>query len=112
MNRRSLLAAPAALALGSVPALAETETPIERMFKEWERVEALEQQGYTDDLPDAAMKPIINERRRIEAAMLALPCECGEDWIRKISAVSCFGIFEAGDTEYWQLWAEARALVA
>lgn len=114
MNRRSLLAAPAALALGAVPALAEAETPILRLYRQHKDIieaakrHVLVSTGLATD--DEYERLFYGPAYEIEKEMMALPCTCAADFAAKVIVDTVEGN-QFSDWETGTLWAEARALV-
>ncbi len=122
INRRTLLtAAPiaalsSALLAGDVNAavaqvLAESDTPVMRLFREWERlIETALRDGCTDDgnADDAYWDPVFD----IEGRIMVTPSQDARDWIAKALAKSNSGRVELDSSKYNpELWAEARAMV-
>lgn len=93
-SRRTFLtratAVPAALAAGSAPALASTESPIVRLFREWEALMDLaNRRGLTDEEGDA----LDQQRGPIQAALLAEPATDLRDLAIKVLVDSGEGTF-------------------
>lgn len=117
MKRRALLKSlqvVAALpALAVVPALAETETPILRLFREHREImdaAARYTPVSTGKAEDEEMDRLFYQRADwIEAELMALPCTCAADFAAKVIVDTVKGgLFS--DWETGALWVEARAL--
>lgn len=112
-SRRNLLKALPAVAVlpavAAVPVLAATETPVMRLYREWEHVRSLKKAQMSDDEYDA----LLDRQIGLEDEMIITPAQNASDWAMKIMAYSCLG--ESGLPDHHDnpaLWAEARALVA
>lgn len=93
-TRRSLLRAAPALLAPSVlagPALAETDTPILRLFREWDALQA-----YWNGAPEDEEDALLAEDTRLESAIEAEPVTCLADLAAKIVVASCYGDFAPG----------------
>lgn len=124
MKRRSLLKAlPAAVVAGAAPAAAlcvvdPAETPVMRLFREWEVARDREIQLNNDlrlgDAEDALVDAAGDYRHEIEVRMLAEPSQSGKDILAKIAAWTFYGefTFDGGDERLVPVWDEIRALVA
>ncbi|MFB2595451.1 hypothetical protein ACEYYB_11430 [Paracoccus sp. p4-l81] len=112
MNRRDLLTAvPVAVAALAVPAAAEVETPVMRLFREWQAARDAEEATASAD--EAAYDAAWEVRYAVEKRLMAEPSQNGRDWMLKVCAWSYWGEGGGPDTrEAPQLWAEARALIA
>lgn len=117
MNRRSLLKAlPAAVVAGAAPAAAlciadPAETPVMRLFREWEA--AVAAHGAMSDDQHEASDEAYSQICDIESEMLREPCQTAQDFTAKIIAWTGEGVHTLPDaTDNPGLWAEARALVA
>lgn len=119
LYRRDILGALTSTpALVASPASAQaSETTILRLFHEWEasRQRELDFWQHSEDTPenDAISDLLVEETENIKDAILALPCQDARDFIAKIVASSCFGVWalpsESSDPAFW---GEARALIA
>lgn len=111
MNRRQVIAAPAALALGTIPAAADGDTEIMRLFRQREAIRKASI-GYvcvTDD-EDEEMEAMFWRRAdQIEDEMMALPCTCAADFAAKVITDTARGEIYS-DWETGAIWKEARAL--
>lgn len=111
MNRRSLLTAAAAVPFAALPAVAQAETPVERIFREWQAARNVEEATSGDD--DAVYEAAWQARFAVEERLMAEPSQNRRDWMLKICAWSYWGEGGGPDRiESPQLWAEARALIA
>ncbi|SIT75316.1 hypothetical protein [Pontibaca methylaminivorans] len=110
MNRRTFLAAaPAAAAGGVLPASAEPETPVMKLFREWQRLESAAHAAEGDEYERLHDLRWENEKR-----MIREPSRSALDVLLKITAWTGFG---EGDLEHDSpyipiIWEEARALVS
>lgn len=121
-NRRHLLSGipafgfGALIAAGATPvqvAAAPTETPVRKLFREWQRLYEIEKQVHeaSPTGSDADTRAATEALMAIEKQMMEIPSTGAEDWMFKMSAISCFGIFPP-ESEDDPIWVEARALVA
>ncbi len=117
LSRRSLLTAlpatGAALAVAA-PAEAESQTPVMQLFGQWCRMrDRLERISETVDpgrLTNDRMDRLYAPRDRIEARILAEPCQTAGDFAAKMIIETCLG----GLAVQWEnnpVWQEARFLV-
>ncbi|RWR08502.1 hypothetical protein [Paenirhodobacter populi] len=114
VSRRNLLTAALAAPLAAVPAVAvaETETPVMALFREWTEAKAAENAivASTDD--EAVHDKAWNDRFAVELRLMKEPAQNALDWALKICAWSNFGDGVCQDRfENPALWIEARALV-
>ena len=116
MDRRSFMAAAPALALvGAGTAEAATrETPILRLFREYEAITEAAGvhvcSGTGKDEDEELERLFYRERDQIEGEMMALPCTCAADFAAKVIVDTCKG----GLYSNWEtgaIWIEARALI-
>lgn len=115
INRRTLITtAPLvgfAAAVAAIPAAAEAETPIMRLFRQREAIRKASI-GYvcvTDD-EDAEMEDLFWRRAdQIEDELMALPCTCAADFAAKVITDTSRGEIYS-DWETGAIWKEARAL--
>lgn len=111
MNRRAFLAAaPAAVVLPCLAAGAE-ETPIMKLFREWQILFAEEKRIFASDVGEDAEDAIIELISAKQDALLAEPALAPTDWIAKATVVSEFGVWCLDGERCDELWAEARVLV-
>lgn len=117
MNRRTLLAALPAAAVVPGAALAEAETPIVRLYREYNRITDAAHAhfeagtGFEGKDEDEEMDRLFyNQRGQIEAEMMALPCTCAADFAAKVIVDTAQGSLYS-DWNTGPLWAEARALI-
>lgn len=109
MNRRQIIAAPAALALGAVPAAADGETPVKRLYREWLAQERLLPQ--VEGRPQAEIDAAYDLAHDMLNMLLAEPSQTPGD-----TALKLFAAIENADMFFHEpfkdaLYAEARALV-
>ncbi|RME99984.1 MAG: hypothetical protein D6773_12135 [Alphaproteobacteria bacterium] len=103
VTRRAALAAP--LVLLPRNTFARTESPILRLFHEYERLRpALEAAG-----DEAEADRLYDRMSVLEAEMMALPSVTAADFAAKTIRDSCRGVMFS-DWETGGLWIEARAL--
>ena len=109
ITRRSLLTALPAIGMAGSMACATTvsaepQTPIMRLFREWDghRVVANE-----IDAPEAEGEAASDRCSQIKAAMMIPPSTCMADFAAKLITDSSDGIFETGEA----LLVEARMMV-
>lgn len=119
MNRRGLLtAAPAfgfagLLAAGAVPAIAETETPVMRMFREWQPLAAWLNGSKGQGAPEALLNRVNDQRIDLEDQMMEEPAQSAADVLAKMTARTHFGEDEMMSAQHLpQVWAEARQMIA
>lgn len=118
MNRRKLLtAAPAfgfaGLLAGAVPAIADTETPVMRMFREWQPLSAWLNGPDSNDVPEAEFDRINGERIDLENRIMDVPAQGPGDVLAKMLARTNYGEDEMLDSKHLpQVWAEARQMLA
>ncbi|MDQ7264074.1 hypothetical protein NM680_19980 [Paracoccus sp. PS-1] len=118
MKRRDLMRlAPAALVAGAAPAVGAAgveETPVMKLFREWQVAHDAEVVAFREsDTGECAMCEAATDRRTsVEKRLIAAPCEGLGDWALKVMAWTCFGDFTIEDScGRHDLWAEARALI-
>lgn len=111
-NRRALLkSAPAVaglMAVGAAPAVAQGETPVAALFREWRAAQALCDAASNDEYAAAH-----DHRWGIEQKLVAETSQNLRDVMLKLMAWSSYGEGEIEGESPWlvQTWAEARALV-
>lgn len=112
MNRRQIIAAPAVLALGAVPAVADGETEILRLFRQREAIrKAAMALVCVTDAEDAELEDLFWRRAdEIEDELMSLPSTCAADFAAKVITDTARGELFS-DWETGALWKEARALV-
>jgi len=121
MNRRDLLTAALAAPLAAVPAVAvaETDTPVMALFREWNKALADERdldaqyRKQPCDEIEALADAAADRRYQIELQMIEVKSEDARDVLAKIAAWTDYGVFQfdEGDKRLTHVWAEARALV-
>lgn len=118
MQRRDhLTAAPAfgfagLLATGAVPAIAETETPVMRMFREWQPLAAWLNGPEGQGAPEAAFNRANEQRIDLEGRMMEEPARSAADVLAKMTARTHFGEDEMMSAAHLpQVWAEARQMI-
>lgn len=115
MNRRAFLsAAPAALAAGPAAALCildPDDTPVMRLFREWEaKFNWIESES--DELSDAEIIPHCRQNDEQARRLVGLRCETPRDFAAKLIAATLNGNHDLSDLQAGRdLLAEARALV-
>lgn len=113
-TRRALLTSAPVAAVTTAPVAyaAEGETPIMRLFREWDAAQAAEDAAYAAGESDENCDAKSNIRSALEKQMMATPSEDARDFLCKIAAQTAFGAFSLDDDERNPaLWAEARALI-
>lgn len=110
-NRRALLKAAPAIAIlpavAAVPALASAETPVMRLFREWQPLAAWLNGPEGDAAPEADFNRVNLARLALEDRMVAEPARNAEDVLIKIATYTHFGEGEVPP----QVWPEVRALI-
>ncbi|WP_424944304.1 hypothetical protein [Aliiroseovarius crassostreae] len=113
MKRRDLIvatvAAAAAMPIPGSASTANTLTPVAMLFEEWSRNwDCTTSTPLTDEEGDKALEVISN----LEKQILKEPCQCPEDFIRKVVALSAYGEWMLPDKrEKPSIWAEAKAFI-
>lgn len=114
MKRRQLLKlAPAALAVGAAPALAVEETPVMKLFREWEPLYQFVGTSASNGMPEEEWNQLHDRVWDIADLIVSTPAQTAQDFIAKVICNTVWG--EHGLPDEGQnpsLWAEARALVA
>lgn len=118
MNRCALLSlAPAALSSAAAPAAAlgvvdPTDTPVMRLFREWElAIDAYRAAEATDPLGTLTVQTY-EAQGDLERSILETPCLTARDFTAKVIAWTDCGEHDLPDrAENQTLWAEARALI-
>lgn len=110
MNRRDLMKlAPAALAVGAVPAVAE-ESPIAAMHREITALQTVLRGE--NDLTAADAERMCSRMMELADAIADLPARNADDMLRKIMGQTVNGDHDIGDGPNSEaIWAEARALI-
>lgn len=118
INRRALLSALPAAALVPAAALSGevlppiTETPVMRLFREWDAIYQF-QNGETGHLTDDEFNTYSDRRIEMEDRVLGMPVEGPSDFAAKVVMLTNYGDHDLRSPEYYpEFWAEARALVA
>lgn len=90
VTRRTLLRASPAFCVGLLPAqaAADADTPILRLFREWDALQA-----YWNGAPEDEEDALLAEDTRLESAIEAEPVTCLADLTAKIVVSSCYGDF-------------------
>ncbi|UFS66560.1 hypothetical protein LO749_18825 [Paracoccus denitrificans] len=115
-NRRSLLKlapmVPVAAAIG-VPAFAAAEeTPVMKLFREWEAAMA-DMAARMDVMSDADFVTLDGQIDKLESEILDEPAQTAQDFIAKIVSWTHGGKFSLPKhSDAPEFWAEACALVA
>lgn len=114
MNRRHLLtAAPVAgivaVIAGAAPVEANAETRIAALFREWRVLEA--QICDSDDLSDDQLAALNERRGDIEYEIWAIEATTPIDALRKVCALTVFGVYGEGDFGLQGVWNDARRLL-
>ena len=107
MIRRALLRAmPAALAVAASPSAAlcvadPAETPIMKLFREWESLFKIEQAVHKASATgvDAETMAATANLTALHDEVVSTPCKCARDWMMEAAAVSCFGL--CPDELFW-----------
>lgn len=112
MNRRTVLGmAPAAIAVGVVPAFAQTDTPVMALFRKWERFNAQMNGGEARALDDEEFDARMQDLNELGQRLMETPAQNAQDIVAKVISWTDSGGFELpGNDE--PFWAEARAVVA
>lgn len=119
VNRRSLmgaaLVAPVAMATvapAGSSCVAEGQTPVAALFREWQAAKIAEEAAFAASGDDAEGQQEWAARVALEKRLMEAPATSATDWAMKITAWCNFGE-SASQTEKEnpQLWAEARQLV-
>ena len=82
------------------------ETPVLRLFREWEAMCAAHD-AMPGDIPDEAFY----ERHALELRMLSTPSTCAADFAAKVVAVTHWGGCALDECGAPEIWAEARQLL-
>lgn len=111
VSRRALLAAFPATATGAAlglpqPAQASTDTPIMRLYRQWEQARSDCNYAFDEECDRC-----VDLMGALEDQMLDLRCECIGDLAAKIAALTSWGDFGVIPDEV-KLWEEIRALIA
>lgn len=119
MNRRRILKGlPAAIAVGASPAAAlgigvPAETPVAKLFREWQVVTKQSAEASERLAPEAEVDAIVNLQTKIEDKIAATPAQTVLDFAMKVYARSTGGVVPLPTLdEMPEFWAEARAFVA
>ncbi|WP_420023243.1 hypothetical protein ACN9JG_00050 [Cereibacter azotoformans] len=108
LNRRAVLASP--LALAAVPAaIAQAqphETPVLRLFREWEAMHA-RNDALPGDVPDAMLDELLS----LEQELRSTPSEGVADFAAKVVAFTFWGGATLSEDYAPEIWEEARALL-
>lgn len=111
--RRSFLAAaPAAAVTGALPAAAETDTPVMRLFREWRAFTEWLEGPQSNSVPQAEYNAMCGQAAEMLDEIIAAPSMRHAD-----TALKLFAVIENGELLYDMrhkdaLYSEARALVA
>lgn len=108
MNRRSFLCAAPAVGLAFPLASFAEDTPILALFRKWDE---LYQRGYDLSFTEDEVNDNIDEIRRIELEMMALPVKGLADFAAKVAAYTNYGDFGLTPEGGHDLIAEAKALL-
>ncbi|MEL5876050.1 hypothetical protein [Cereibacter sphaeroides] len=105
VTRRAALAGPLAVAalapaFNGVPALAQDDTPVLRLYRQWEAMRAAED-AVLGEVPQAML----------EARLLKAPSVCAADFAAKLAAFTCWGECVLTAMDAVQIWDEARMLL-
>ncbi|MGC9448569.1 hypothetical protein [Cereibacter johrii] len=110
LNRRAVLTS--SLALAALPATAKAspqETPVLRLFRRHEaldaRIEAL-----PGDVPEEVINAAIDELYALEQTLEDTPSQCALDIVAKVAVASRYGLFDAGSDDDL-VWKEARTML-
>ncbi|WP_287885980.1 MULTISPECIES: hypothetical protein [Paracoccus] len=116
MKRRDLMRlAPAALVAGAAPAVRAAgveETPVMKLFREWEHLHQFVCTSASNDMPDEEWNPLHDRVWDIADQIFATPAQTAQDFIAKVICNTVWG--EHGLPDEGQnpaLWTEARALI-
>lgn len=115
-SRRNLLKALPAVAVipvvGAVPALAQTETPVMRLFREHEAWNAYINGPDTRSMPDYEFNAVLTRYQDVEDRMMAEPARNAQDVLAKVLAWTDSGGFELPSPESKpEFWAEIRTML-
>ncbi|UFS67757.1 hypothetical protein LO749_16835 [Paracoccus denitrificans] len=117
MNRRALLAA-APAALVAVPASAlciidPADTPVMRLFREWQVLNDYLNGEESDALPREAFEAELRRLYRMEIELFETPSQTMTDLAAKVISITVDSEREMmGPAVIPEFWAEIRALVA
>ncbi|MDF3856207.1 hypothetical protein VB636_22405 [Paracoccus sp. APAP_BH8] len=116
MKRRDLMRlAPAALVAGAAPpagAVGVEETPVMKLFREWQPLHQFVCTSASAGMPDEEWNPLHDRVWDIADRIFATPAQTAQDFIAKVICHTVWG--EHGLPDEGQnpsLWAEARALI-
>jgi len=116
MKRRDLMRlAPAALMAGAAPAVGAAgveETPVMKLFREWEPLYQFVGASARNGMPEEEWNQLHNRVWDIADLIVATPAQTAQDFIAKVICNTVWG--EHGLPDEGQnpsLWAEARALI-
>ncbi|MFC3628203.1 hypothetical protein ACFOM8_01950 [Paracoccus angustae] len=116
MKRRNLLKAIPAVAvlpvMGVVPAEAETETPVEDLFRRWLVLDAEESRIYAESDDEDEHAAATDRKIEVENQMRAAPKLKFTDVALTILASTSYGLFGLSDEWRDGFRDEARALIA
>lgn len=113
MKRRDLLTVALAAPLAAVPAVAvaETETPVMRAYREWKRFSAWVNGPATRGYTDEQIEDLTGDLNRLVTRVVDAPSLSDRDMVVKfLTVVTDYQLF-VGIPELERLEAEARALV-
>lgn len=91
---------------GAVPAIADTESEVSRLFRQWVVLDAAEAQSYAKD-DEAGQDEATERKMAIERQMQDAPKTSPADVALALAACTDFGQFELG----WERGAELRTSV-
>lgn len=111
VTRRSALTLPLALAamapaFTGVPVLAHADTPVLRLYRQWDAMRAAED-AVLGEVPQA----MLEARSALEARILKTPSVCAADFAAKLAAFTCWGECVLTAMDAGQIWDEARTLL-
>lgn len=99
-----------ATVLGTMDRLeAATETPVAALFREWSALEA--RICDSDDLTEELLEQHYEQRRVLEDRMLTLKAATAIDVLKKVCALTVFGVYSEGDIGLSGVWDDAKELV-
>lgn len=110
ITRRAALATPLALA-ATIPAAESQpqETPILRLFREWQALDDV-LDALPSDIPEEVLESMIDDLHTLEEHLLDTPSQGALDIVAKASVAARFGLSSGTDHDHL-MWAEARELL-
>lgn len=88
-------------------------TPVMALFRAWQRLYDLEKQTHeaSPTGSDASTRISTEALMVVEAQMIETPATGPEDWMAKMVATTCYGVFPHEDEDH-PVWQEARQLLS